>query len=73
MQLKTDPQALTLEISQADAKTLAKLIIQHAEDARHSALLDFAYLLNEAKYDARNDFRQPPHPWEPGTPHPSAS
>lgn len=62
---------VTLELTQQQAKTLAKQVIQHAEDA-HSTLLNFAYLLNEAHADAANTFRQPPHAWEPGAIHPSA-
>lgn len=57
--------SLVLDMSQKQARELAKTVIQHAEDA-HTALLDFAYLLNEAHYDAENQFRQPPHAWEPG-------
>lgn len=60
--------SLVLEISQKQAREFAKTVIQHAEDA-HTALLDFAYLLNEAHYDAENQFRQPPHAWEPGGAH----
>ncbi|HUW29254.1 MAG TPA: hypothetical protein VMV97_11660 [Sulfuriferula sp.] len=57
--------SLLLNMSQKQARDFAKTVIQHAEDA-HTALLDFAYLLNEAHYDAENQFRQPPHAWEPG-------
>lgn len=56
---------LALQMNQKQARELAKTVIQHAEDA-HTALLNFAYLLNEAHYDAENEFRQPPHPWDEG-------
>jgi hypothetical protein len=56
---------LALDLQQEEVRKLAKDIIDHAEDA-HSTLLNLAYLINEAWYDARNDFRQPPHAWEPG-------
>jgi len=35
------------------------------------ALLNFAYLLNEAHYDGVNEFRQPSHAWEAGAVSPS--
>lgn len=63
--------SLILNLSQKQARDLAKTVIQHAEDA-HTALLDFAYLLNEAHYDAENQFRQPPHAWEPDAHQPGA-
>lgn len=72
MQLVQKSNTFIVEVTQAEAKGLAKIIIQAAEDAQHSALLDFAYLLNEAKYGARYNFRQPPHAWDPGAKHPSA-
>lgn len=56
---------LTLDLSRTQARELAQTVIHHAENA-HTALLNFAYLLNEAKYDAVNDFRQPPHAWDEG-------
>ena len=53
-----------LEFSSQEVETLAKQIIQHAENA-HSSVLNLAYLINEAKFDSRNNFRQPDHPWDP--------
>ena len=64
--------SLLLDLTQKQARELAKTVIQHAEDA-HTALLNFAYLLNEAHYDAENDFRQPPHAWEPGAHQPDTN
>lgn len=60
---KTQQNELILDFRTADARKLAKAVIQHAEDS-HTELLNLAYLLNEAGYDAENDFRQPPNPWE---------
>lgn len=57
-------QSLVIELTQSECKTLARQIIQHAEDA-HTAVLNFGYLLNEARFGAVNSFRQPPNPWEP--------
>jgi len=62
--------SLVLDMTQKQARDLAKNVIQHAEGA-HTALLDFAYLLNEAHYDAENQFRQPPDAWEPGAHQPA--
>ncbi|MDA8381942.1 MAG: hypothetical protein M0037_02500 [Betaproteobacteria bacterium] len=50
--------SLILELASMDAATLAKRVIHDAQAAR-STLLTFAYHLNEAWYDARNDFRLP--------------
>lgn len=63
IQLKPDG-SLLLDMTQKQARELAKTVIQHAEDAQ-TALLNFSYLLNEAHYDAENQFRQPPDAWEP--------
>lgn len=60
---KTQRNELLLDFRSADARKLAKAVIQHAEDS-HTDLLNLAYLLNEAGYDAQNDFRQPPDPWD---------
>ena len=61
---KNGDGALTLELSSAEADQLAGDLIQHAEHLP-SAALDLASLLREAKYGARDNFRQPPNPWEP--------
>lgn len=55
---------ITLELSSAEADQLAGDLIQHAEDLP-SAALDLASFLREAKFGARDNFRQPPNPWEP--------
>lgn len=66
MNLQPQPNGLlALDISHKQARDLAQAVIQHADDA-HTALLNFAYLLNEANYDSKNDFRQPPHAWDEG-------
>ena len=39
-------------------------------DHMNSILLDLASILRKAKYDAGNEFRQPPNAWEPGIRHP---
>ncbi|MEO6146674.1 MAG: hypothetical protein ABIT70_06405 [Sulfuriferula sp.] len=66
MHIEVKPDgSLLLDMTQKQARELAKTVIQHAEDAQ-TALLNFSYLLNEAHYDAGNQFRQPPHAWEPG-------
>jgi len=54
---------IVLEFNQQEIEALAKRIIQHAEDA-HSSVLNLGYLINEAKFDSHNNFRQPVHPWE---------
>lgn len=61
---------LVIELTQPEGKTLAKQIIQHAEDA-HTAVLNFGYLINEARFGSANSFRQPPNPWEPQKRHSS--
>ncbi len=52
---------LIIELGSTDAEKLAKRVIHDAQAAR-STLLTFAYHLNEAWYDARNDFRVPAPP-----------
>lgn len=61
---KSGDGVITLELSSAEADQLAGDFIQHAEHLP-SAALDLASLLREAKYGARDNFRQPPNPWEP--------
>lgn len=52
---------------------LADAIAQHNADNMPSALIELASLLHKASYAAHDEFRQPPHAWEPGLPHPSLS
>ncbi len=59
MHLDRDPDGhLVIELTEAEGSALAKKVIQCAEDA-HTSVLNFAYLINEAWYDARNTFRPP--------------
>jgi len=69
IQRQADGSVLLL-MTQQQARKFAKTVIENAEDA-HMALLNFAYLLNEAHYDGVNEFRQPPHAWESGAVSPS--
>lgn len=62
---------LELEIERGNE--LAEAIVQHNDDNLPSALLELASLLHKAHYEAQDNFRQPPHAWEPGLPHPSTS
>lgn len=55
---------VTLEFSSAEADKLAGDLIEHAEGLS-SAALDLASFLRQAKYAARDNFRQPPNPWGP--------
>lgn len=61
---KNDQGIITLEFSSAEADKLAADLIEHAEDLPGAAL-DLASFLREAKYAARDNFRQPPNPWDP--------
>ncbi len=60
---------LSFEIDEGDR--LAEAVIKHAEEAS-SAALALSSILREARYEARNDFRQPRNAWAPGIRHPSA-
>ena len=62
MDVKTENGHVLITMALPEGTRLAKAVIGHAEDA-HDALLNFAYLLNEAKDNAHNDFRQPPNAW----------
>lgn len=66
---ETDTLRLTFDLAEAEA--LAEAIIHHNSDNMPSALLELASLLRQANYEAHDDFRQPPHAWEPGRQHPS--
>ncbi|NIR62137.1 MAG: hypothetical protein GWO02_22980 [Gammaproteobacteria bacterium] len=44
--------------------------IHESAERMDSILLDLASILRKAKYDAANEFRQPPGAWEPGATHP---
>lgn len=64
---------LFLELTLDQGNELAEAIVQHNDDNLPSALLDLASLLHKAHYQAHDEFRQPPHAWEPGVLHPSMS
>ena len=51
---------LTLPIDKGNA--FADAVMQHADTMR-SPVLELAHLLREARYEARDHFRQPPDPW----------
>jgi hypothetical protein len=71
MQIQRQPDgSIQLQMTQQQGRKFAKTVIENAEDA-HMALLNFAYLLNEAHYDGVNEFRQPSHAWEAGAVSPS--
>ncbi|QKT04294.1 hypothetical protein HUS23_10970 [Ectothiorhodospiraceae bacterium 2226] len=60
---------LQLSFELDEARDLAKDVAENMEDMP-GALLDLANLLQSAYYEAKDEFRQPPHPWAPGTRHP---
>lgn len=63
--MKVERQAdghILLEMEVADGNKLADAIHAHAEEMR-SPVLELSSLLREARYNSRNDFRQPPNPW----------
>lgn len=61
---KTAAGGLRIEFDMAEADAVATDFIRHAE-ALPSAALNLSSLLREARYAARDHFRQPPNPWEP--------
>lgn len=72
MHVRTDKDGKVLvEFDLDTGNKLAEAIVQHNEDNMPSALLELASLLHKANYQAHDEFRQPPHAWEPGLPHPS--
>lgn len=71
-QIRTGETVL-IECDLKQGNDLADAIVQHNDDNMPSALLELASLLHKAHYRAHDEFRQPPHAWEPGVPHPSLS
>lgn len=72
--MKVERQAdgrILVEMEVGDGNTLADAIHAHQEDMR-SPVLELSSLLREARYNARNEFRQPPDPWSEDTPAPPA-
>ena len=67
---KLEDGRIVLELEKAELDPLARPVIAHAEEM-HSALLDLADILRSAGYGMRDQFRQPPHPWDAGAKHPS--
>ncbi|MHB8346791.1 MAG: hypothetical protein ACYDHM_06270 [Acidiferrobacterales bacterium] len=66
---KLEDGRIVLDLEKAELDPLARPVIAHAEDM-HSALLDFADILRSAAYGMRDQFRQPPRPWDAGARHP---
>lgn len=66
---KTDDGKVRLSFDIKEANTLAEAILHHNEDMS-TAALDLAGLLHTAYYKAKDDFRQPPHPWDADAPQP---
>lgn len=64
-----DEEKFLLEFEIEEGNRLAEAILHHNEDMT-TAALDLAALLHQAYYEAKDEFRQPPHPWDPGTPNP---
>lgn len=64
-----DGDKFLVEMKLDEANQLADAIIHHNEDMT-TAALDLAGLAHQAAYEAKDEFRQPPHPWDPGMPHP---
>ncbi len=56
-----------IEMSVDDGDKLARLIREHADEITNGCL-ELASLLSEAQYNAKNDFRQPPHAFDEKAP-----
>lgn len=67
-----DDHHIVIDVDIQTAEKLYKAINAHTDDITSSAI-DFASLLEEAYYEARDDFHQPPHAFdEKHPPHPKA-
>lgn len=72
MEVTREPDGrLRLELDLTQGRKLAKDVTEHLEDMP-GALLDLANLLQSAYYEAQDEFRQPPHAFEPGARHPDS-
>lgn len=63
--MKVERQAdgrILVEMEVGDGNKLADAVHAHQDDMR-SPVLELSSLLREARYNARNEFRQPPDPW----------
>lgn len=61
---------ILIEIELDEGNRLATSIMHHAENLP-SSMLDLASLVRQARYSAEDEFKQPPHPWDPGNENPS--
>lgn len=64
---RTETGEVLLEFGIEEARKLAKAIRRHASDTTNGCL-ELASLLSEAQYNARNNFRQPPHAFDDRAP-----
>ena len=56
-----------IEIDVKDGRKLVNAIRAHADEITNGCL-ELASLLSEANYNAKNDFRQPPHAFDEHAP-----
>ena len=56
-----------IEMDVDDGDKLAHLIREHADEITNGCL-ELASLLSEAQYNAKNEFRQPPHAFDEHAP-----
>ena len=61
---RTEDGHILLEMEIGTGNKLADEIHAHASEMR-SPVLELSSLLREARYNASNDFRQPPNAWGP--------
>ncbi|MFP4130735.1 hypothetical protein [Thiohalospira sp.] len=61
---RTEDGHILLEMEVGAGNKLADEIHAHAAEMR-SPVLELSSLLREARYNAGNDFRQPPNAWGP--------
>ena len=67
---KREDGRFILHLDKADLEPLARPMIANAEQMP-DILLDLADVLRTAGYAMRDQFRQPPRPWDAGAQHPS--
>ena len=58
---------VTIEMGVDEGNKLARLIREHADEITNGCL-ELASVLSEAEYNAKNDFRQPPHAFDEQAP-----
>jgi hypothetical protein len=64
---RTEDGHVLIEIDVDDGRKLVNAIREHADEIT-SGCLELASLLSEANYNAKNDFRQPPHAFDEHAP-----